>query len=233
MVTREMTYEVCARPVQTTRTERREKPSRLRAVMSVVRRVLRAVADFMSRKPQQVSAECKLDVRANSPRRLYRDLHEFLEENGFEHEYVPLKAERDAINDVAIFESELVAKRDAQGRDFFNLVFGIVLLLTVVLSPIAILLLERSRYVLRTVAKVEIEGEAYRAKACPQLGMYSEIVEIVSDSKIRLYLDSGIADSEYEIARPTRFKPESKRIAEEQELFRSDFEEFLISRTLP
>ncbi len=203
-----------------------------RSLVRFLRKMLRTIADFFSRKRRDISLDCKVDVRAKSPRKLYRELHEFLEENGFEHDYTPLVAERDAINDIAIFNSELVAKRDVRGRDLFNLVFGILLLLTVVLAPIAIVLLERSRYTLRTVARVSFEGEAYRAKATPQAGPYSEIVDLVSDVKVRWHLHTGIADDDRDISHSTRCRPEARRATREQKEFGTGIEWFLLERGL-
>ena len=61
----------------------------------------------------------KWDVRTGSPRRLWRTLHDFLDDNGFEHEYEELKPEESPIDGTAIFSDWLIAQRDYEKRVAF------------------------------------------------------------------------------------------------------------------
>ena len=182
---------------------------------------------------KRCSVQSKLDLRVESPRKLFRSLHDFLEEGSFEHEYEPLKAERDAIGDTAIFTSELVGKREMPGRNPLYLIAGIILLFTILLAPLAIRLLENSRYTLRTIARIGVEGEAYRARSGPRGVFQTETLDVVSDARVTLILRTGIAKDDNDISGPTRNKRELARISDELRNLKDCFDELMISMALP
>ncbi|MCJ7522906.1 MAG: hypothetical protein MUP21_11935 [Dehalococcoidia bacterium] len=159
----------------------------------------------------------KWDVRIASSRKLFRALHDFLDDRGYVHEYEPLKAEPDAIHGTAIFKSELLGKSDFPKRDWAYLVFGILLLPTILLTNLGIRFIKQSRYTMRTIARIGVEGEAYLAKEGAQGTVQSEVLDVVSDARVTLDVTAGAARGEYKIWRPTENKRELIRVAEERQ----------------
>jgi len=175
----------------------------------------------------------KWDVSVASPRKLFRALHDFLDEHGYVHEYEPLKAEPDAIGGMAIFRSELVGKSDLPRSNLAYVVLGILLLLTIVLIPMGMRFLGQSRYHIRTIAKIGMEGEAYLAKGGTQGTVQGEVLDVVSDARVTLDVTAGIAQGDYKILRPTEDKRELIRIAEEQQGLENALSELLLTIALP
>lgn len=175
----------------------------------------------------------KWDVSVASPRKLFRALHDFLDEHGYVHEYEPLKAEPDAIGGMAIFRSGLVGKSDLPRSNLAYVVLGILLLLTIVLIPIGMRFLGQSRYHIRTIAKIGMEGEAYLAKGGTQGTAQGEALDVVSDARVTLDVTVGIAQGDYKILRPTEDKRELIRIAEEKQGLENALSELLLTIALP
>lgn len=191
------------------------------------------IAATIWEKPKASSAKWKMDVRAASPRKLFRALHDFLDDLGYAHEYEPLKAERDAIGDVAIFKSELVGRKDCPTRDGLRLVLGILLLLTIALVPLAIRLLKTSGYLVRTIVRIGVEGEAYRARLGVQGADEQEVINVVSDARVTLDIRSGVAEGDCEISSPIKKKRELARTAEEEEKLKKALGELLSGMPSP
>jgi len=167
------------------------------------------------------------DVRVASPRRLLRSLHDFLDERGYVHEYEPTGAEADAISGVAVFKSELIGKRDSPRRDVAYVVFGLLLLPTILLTTLGIRFLKESRYYLRTIARISVEAELHPTKGGGQGAVRSEALDVVSDAKVTLDVTAGVAQGDYEIVRPTEDKRELMRLAEEQRELQRQLSELL------
>jgi hypothetical protein len=157
----------------------------------------------------------KWDVRVASPRKLFRDLHDFLDEHEYEHKYEPLKSDPDAIDGLAIFKSELLGRKDTPRRDWAYLIFGIILVPTILLTTLGIRFIEQSRYTYRTVASIGVQGEAYLAKESVQDIGQNEILDVVSDARVTLNLKAGAARGDYGIWRPTDNKHDLTRLEEE------------------
>ena len=154
----------------------------------------------------------KWDVRVASPRKLFRDLRYFLDEHEYEH-----KSEPDAIDGLAIFKSELLGRKDTQRRDWAYLIFGIILLPTILLTTLGIRFIKQSRYTYRTVASIGVEGEAYLAKESLQDIGRSETLDVVSDARVTLSLNAGAARGDYGIWRPTDNKHDLTSLEEERD----------------
>ncbi|MCP3681446.1 MAG: hypothetical protein GY861_02050 [bacterium] len=176
----------------------------------------------------------KIDVRVDSPRKLFRQLHDLLDENDYDHEYRPLKAEKDAINDTAIFENVLVGMKDTQGYDKVKLTLAFLLALTIIFIPIAAWLLKSSLYPLRTIIKIHVEGEVYRTKIGSTKINIGELLDVISDARVTLDMDAGIAaEDDYEILEPTKIKREKRQLEEEQLNMQDHLTYLLLSAALP
>lgn len=208
-------------------------PNKLKAVIAFHLKLFGALTKFTSAKPEEPSAQGKWDVRVASPRKLFRALHDLLTECGYEHEYEPLKTDRDAISDVAIFDTELIGKKDYRERDLFRIILGVLLLFTIILIPLAIRLLKASRYSLRTIAKIGVEGEAYRTRVSARGTPQTETLDVVSDARVTLDVSAGVAEGDYEISRPAQSRRELARIAEERQEIKNSFEKLLSTKTTP
>jgi hypothetical protein len=170
-----------------------------------------------SSKSEVASTQRKWDVRVASPRKLFRALHDFLDDLGYVHEYEPLKAEPDAIGGTAIFKSELLGRSDFPRRDLAYLWFGVLLLPTILLTNLGINFIRQSRYTMRTIARIGVEGEAYSTRGEPQSTVQSEVLDVFSDARVTLDVTAGPARGEYKIWRPTENKRELRRVAEERQ----------------
>ncbi|MEE8470040.1 MAG: hypothetical protein V3S51_01780, partial [Dehalococcoidia bacterium] len=197
--------------------------------VAFLQKMFRGFCNLLPVSAKESSTRSKLDVRVASPRRLFRSLHDFLEEDGYAHEYEPLKTERDAIGDTAIFNSQLVGRQDTQGRDVLSLLLGILLIFTILLIPLAIRLLRESRYTLTTIVEISVEGEAYRYRHGTNGATSSEVLDVVSDARVTLQVKTGLAGEESGISRPSRVRGERQRIAQEQQDLRDNFDQILIS----
>lgn len=203
------------------------------AIVAFLQRLFRGFCNLLPESAKESPTRSKLDVRVASPRRLFRALHDFLEEGGYAHEYEPLKAERDAIGDTAIFNSELVGRQETQGRDVLSMILGILLIFTIILTPRAIRLLRESRYTLTTIVEIGVEGEAYRYRYGTTGTTSSEVLDVVSDARVTLLVKTGIAGNESEISRPSRVRGERRKVAQEQQDLRDAFDHLLIALALP
>ena len=173
------------------------------------------------------------DVRVASPRRLLLSLQDFLIERGYLCEYEPPEAEPDAGSGPASFKSELIGKRDSPRRDRAYLVFGLFLLPTILLTTLGIQFLKASRYYLRTIARISVEGEAYPTRGGGQGAVQSDELDVVCDAKVTLDVTAGVAQGDYEIVRPTEDKRELVRLAEEQRELQRQLAQLLPSIALP
>ena len=158
----------------------------------------------------------KWDVRVASPRKLFRDLHDFLDEHEYEHKYEPLKSEPDAIDGLAVFKSELLGRKDTPRRDWAYLIFGIILLPTILLTTLGIRFIRESRYTFRTIASIGVEGEAYLAKESIQDIGQSETLDVVSDARVTFNVKAGAARGDYGIWKPTDNKNDLTDLEEER-----------------
>jgi hypothetical protein len=169
----------------------------------------------------------KWDVRIASPRKLFRALHDFLDERGYTHEYEPLRAEPDAISGTAIFKAGLLGKSDSARRDSAYLAAGILLLPAILLTSLGIRFVRQSRYYMRTLVSIGVEGEAYLAKgAAPGVGQ-NEVLDVVSEVRITLEVTAGVAQYDYDIVKPTDNKRELMALEEERRRLEEDLSEML------
>jgi len=171
----------------------------------------------------------KWDVRTGSPRRLWRALHDFLDDNGFEHEYEELKFEQSPIDGTATFSDSLLGQREYQRRAslwFLREVVGVVLCLTVILITVGLALMRSSVKTLRTTVRIDVEGEVYRTRgASIDTARAEEILDVIADTRITMQVWGGepAEESKYDIRRTTtdhreivklekRFKELSERL---------------------
>lgn len=173
------------------------------------------------------------DVRIASTRKLTRALHDFLDERGYVCEYEPSEAEPEAGSGVAIFKSELMTKRDSPRRDLPYIVFGLLLLPTILLTTLGIRFLKESRYYLRTIARIALEGEVHPTKGGTQGTVQSEAPGVVADIRVTLEVTAGTAQGDYEIVRPTEDKRELVRLAQERRELEEQLSELLRAMALP
>jgi hypothetical protein len=173
------------------------------------------------------------DVRAASPRGLLLSLQDFLVERGYLCEYEPPEAEPDAGSGPVSFKSELIGKRDSPRRDRAYLGFGLFLLPTILLTTLGIRFLKASRYYLRTIASISVEGETYPARGRGQGAVQSDELDVVCDARVTLDMTAGAAQGDYEIVRPTEDKRELVRLAEEQRELQRQLAELLPTITVP
>ena len=173
------------------------------------------------------------DVRVASPRKLTRALHDFLDERGYVCEYEPSEAEPDAGSGMAIFKSELIGKRDSPRRDLAYIVFGLLLLPTILLTTLGIQFLKASRYYLRTIARISVEAELHPTKGGGRGTVQREVLDVVSDARVTLDVTAGVAQGDYEIVKPTEDKRELVRLAGEQRELERQLSELLPTIALP
>ena len=169
----------------------------------------------------------KKDIRVASPRKLFRDLHDFLDKHEYMHKYEPLKAEPDAIDGLAIFKSELLGKKDVQRRDRAYLVFGIILLPTLLLTNLGLQFIRQSRYIFRATARIDVEGEAYLAKESTEDAGQSETLDVVSDARVTFELQAGAARGDYGIWKPTDSRRDLAALEEERRMLEEELAEYL------
>ncbi len=135
------------------------------------------------------------DVRTGSPRKLWRTLHDFLDDNGFHHEYEELRLEESPIEGTATFSDSLTGYRDRTrpaSAQFLRMAGGILLCLTLLLAPLGMALLRSRRKTVRTSATVSVEGEVFRTRGANLRGdRAAEIVDVVADIRITMAILSG------------------------------------------
>ena len=154
----------------------------------------------------------KWDVRTGSPRKLWRALHDFLDDNGFVHEYAELRPEGGPIEGTATFSDWLIGYRDhVRPASFWVLrvVVGLVLCLTVVLLPVGLSLIRGRLRTVRTWARVGIEGEVYRTRgASVDAAHAEEVLDVVADARVTLEIQGSEASND--------IYPETARLTEDE-----------------
>lgn len=129
-------------------------------------------------------------VRVGSARELVWDLYKFLDDRGYRHHqpYEALALEPTPIEGVATFKTSFRGYKDFPRRSLWRLIVGIVLCLTVLLIPLGIWLIRKSKYILMHFFELSIDGESYRAGARTQdpHRPQSEVLDMASDARITL-----------------------------------------------
>lgn len=130
-------------------------------------------------------------TRVGSPRELVWELHQFLVSKGYKCEYPneeALELKQTPIEGVATFGSRLEGHKDFPGRSLWRLILGIILCFTVLLIPVGIWLIRKSKYAFRDTFKLSVEAETYRASARTQdpHRAQSEVLDIASNARITL-----------------------------------------------
>ncbi len=180
----------------------------------------------------------KWDVRTGSPRKLWRALHDFLDDNGFEHEYEELKPEESPIEGTATFSDWLIGQRDHEKRArfwFLRILIGFLLLLTIVLIPLGLVLIRSSLKTVRTRVRIDVEGEVYRARGADiNISHAAEVLDVVADTRVTLQAWAGepIKEKEDEI-RLTKDEREITKLRHEFEELSYRLDELLPKVSLP
>ncbi|MBI3931758.1 MAG: hypothetical protein HY325_07010 [Chloroflexi bacterium] len=137
----------------------------------------------------------KWDVRTRSPRKLWRALHDFLDDNGFEYEYKELEPRNSPIEGTAIFSDTFIGQRDRKKRAplwFLRILIGLLLCLTIILIPLGLVLIGSSLKTVRTWVRIDVEGEAYRARGADINTSHSaEVLDVVADTRVTLRVWAG------------------------------------------
>ena len=160
----------------------------------------------------------KWDVRTGSPRRLWRALHDFLDDNGFEHEYEELKLEQSPIDGTATFSDSLLGQREYERRAslwFLRDVVGLVLCLTIILITVGLALMRSSVKLVRTTVRIDVEGEVYRTRGANiNTARAEEVLDVIADTRITMQVWGGepAEESKYDIRRPTQDHREIVRL---------------------
>lgn len=180
----------------------------------------------------------KWDIRTGSPRKLWRALHDFLDDHGFEHEYEELKPEGSPIEGTATFSDCLSGQRDREERAYFwflRTLIGVLLLLTIILIPLGLALIRSRLKIIRTIVEIDVEGEVYRARGADiDTSRAAEVLDVVADTRVTLQAWSGepIGNGEDEI-RLTEDEREFTEFKQEFEELSYRLEEILPRLSLP
>ena len=196
----------------------------------------------------------KWDGRIRSPRELFRLLHDFLNEYGYQHEYRELKPDPGAIEGTAIFSGRLVGKRDYRKRNKVLFFAGLGLLLMGIITVIvgvvnreetleaagALLiilggvLIAISSSTLRKCIELHIEGESYRARAEKLGRLSSEVLDVASNCRVVFTAELGKPKkNSVAVSKLTRDKEEWDTLQKEFESLKSDFEKLRPRIELP
>ncbi len=185
------------------------------------------------------------DVRTGSPRKLWRSLHDFLEDSGFAHEYHELLLAESPIEGTATFSDWLVGHKDRQRLSsfwFLRVLVGTILCITILLIPLGMPLIRSRIKTVRTWARISVEGEVYRTRGADMRSSHaSEVLDVVADARITLDILAGepgkagerSEDSGYEIARLTEDREEIKAVRHEFEELQYRVDQLLPGETLP
>jgi hypothetical protein len=194
-------------------------------------------------KKAQFSIKHKWDMRTGSPRKLWRTLHDFLDDNGYVHEYKELRPEESPIEGTAIFSAEMDGCRDIERKPRLWLwIIGLLLCFTILFIVVGIKLIKTSSRMLRTRIRIEIEGEAYRARGADMSGSHAaEVLDVVADTRVTLEAGAGRpkrkeSGSEYgscEIEELTRDKNDMNMLEIEFEQLKRRLDELLPEVSLP
>lgn len=137
----------------------------------------------------------KWDVRTGSPRKLWRALNDFLDENGFEHEYEQLRLEESPIEGTAAFADMVMGQKEHERQGSFwllKVIVGFILCLTIVLIPPGLALFRRTRRTVRTVIKIDVEGEVYRSRgANVRADQAAEVLGVIGDARVTMQVWAG------------------------------------------
>ena len=182
----------------------------------------------------------KWDVRTGSPRKLWRSLHDFLDDNGFTHEYRELRLVESPIEGTATFSDSLVGHKDRQrpsSFSFLRVLVGILLCLTVLLIPLGMRLIGSRIKTVRTWVWMGVEGEVYRTRGADirSSTRASEVLDVVADARITLDILAGepSEESDYEIAKPAEDRGEIAVVRREFEELSYQVDQLLPGETLP
>ena len=181
----------------------------------------------------------KWDVRTGSPRKLWRALHDFLDDNGFEHKYEELEPRDSPIEGTAIFSSTLAGQRDHKKRAPFwilRILIGCLLCLTIILIPLGLALIRSSIKTIRTWVRISVEGEVYRARGTDiNTAHAAEVLDVVADTRVTLDVQAGEAskDSGYKIKGLTEDKREIQKLGHEFQELKHELDKLLPKVSLP
>lgn len=196
----------------------------------------------------------KWDGRIRSPRELFRVLHDFLDEYGYQHEYDELKEKPGAIEGTATFWDKLAGKKDYRKRNKFLFFAGLGLLLIGLITLIvgvaneeaqpigagALLiilggvLIAKSSSTLRKCIKLHIEGESYRARAEQRGAPSSEVLDVASNCRVVFTAEVGKPKKDsVDVSKLTTHKEEWGTLQKEFESLKADFEKLRPRIELP
>ncbi len=174
-------------------------------------------------KVKKAQFSIKWDVRTGSPRKLWRALHDFLDDNGYMHEYEELKPEGSPIDGTATFKNYLIGQKDREKRAsfwFLRILIGLLLCLTIILIPLGLALIGSSLKTVRTKVRIDVEGEVYRARGADiNTSHAAEVLDVVADTRVTLQAWVG---------EPIKKKENEIRLAKDEgeiTKLRHDFEE--------
>jgi len=129
-------------------------------------------------------------LRVGSPGELLWELHQFISGRGysFDRPYQPLKLEETPIDGMASFAAVLEASRESETSSFWHLALGTLLCFTLVLMPLGLRLIRRSRAIYRHTITLSLEGEAYRssARASDSRWLQAEMLGVTSNARLTL-----------------------------------------------
>ena len=132
----------------------------------------------------------KWDVRTGSPRKLWRALYDFLDRNGFEHEYEELKPEESPIEGTATFRDQLIEQREREKRVrfwFLRILISLLLCPTMILIPLGLRRIRSSLKTIRTMVSIDVEDEVYRSRGANIHTSYAaEVLDAVADVRVTL-----------------------------------------------
>ena len=135
----------------------------------------------------------KWDIRTGSPRKLWRTLHDFLDDNGFAHEYEELMLSDSPIEGTATFSDWLVGQREHQERAslwFLRTVVGLLLCLTIVLIPVGLALIRSNLKKVRTWIRIGVEGEVYRVRGANRSDTHAtEFYDVIADVRVTMQVE--------------------------------------------
>jgi hypothetical protein len=181
----------------------------------------------------------KWDIRTGSPRKLWRALNDLLDDNGFEHEYEQLRLEESAIEGTANFGDTVVGQKEQERRaDFWLLkvILGFISCLTIVLIPAGLALLNRTRKTVRTIVRIDIEGEVYRRRGASSSSSHAEeILGVISEARVTLQAWAGepLKETEYVLKKASRDRKDIAVLESEFDELTYRLGELLPGVTLP
>ena len=146
--------------------------------------------------PHTAQFSMKWDIRTGSPRKMWRSLHDFLDDNGFIHDYEELVLNNSPIDGTATFSDWLLGIREYRERSslwFLRNVAGVLLCMTIVLIPAGWALIKSTWKSTRTRIKISVEGEVYRTRgASMNASRAEEFYDVVADARITMDVETNI-----------------------------------------